>query len=263
MASPSTDVRLPVLELHGVTRLFGALRAVDDVSFTVREGSRHAVIGPNGAGKSTLLNLISGHLPTSSGGVTFVGQDVDSLREDARARLGLAKTFQHSSLFNGLTAEENVALAVRRHRGVANKALRLARKDRAVAEAVERCLALANLEGRNLVIAGELSHGERRQLEVAMALATEPRLILFDEPVAGMSAAETAQFIELIRSLPPDLTLMLVEHDMEVVFSIAERITVLHAGRVLAEGTPEEVAASAAVLEAYLGHAESTELFTS
>jgi branched-chain amino acid transport system ATP-binding protein len=263
VASPSTETRPPVLELQGVTRLFGALRAVDDVTFSVREGARHAVIGPNGAGKSTLLNLISGHLPASSGTISFIGQDIGTQTEDARARLGLAKTFQHSSLFNGLTAEENVALAVRRHRGVASKALRLARKDRDVADAVERCLALATLEGRNLVVAGELSHGERRQLEVAMALATEPRLILFDEPVAGMSAAETSRFIESVRSLPTDLTLMLVEHDMEVVFSIAERITVLHAGRVLEEGTPAEISASAAVQEAYLGHSESAELFTS
>lgn len=263
MVSSSTDSPQPVLELSGVTRLFGALRAVDDVTFSVHAGARHAVIGPNGAGKSTLLNLISGHLPVSSGKISFVGQDIDAQTEDARARLGLAKTFQHSSLFNGLTAAENVALAVRRHRGVASKAFRLARKDKDVADAVERCLALATLEGRDLIIAGELSHGERRQLEVAMALATEPRLILFDEPVAGMSAAETGRFIESVQSLPADLTLMLVEHDMSVVFSIAERITVLHAGQVLEEGTPAEIAASSAVQEAYLGHSESAELFTS
>lgn len=261
MASRSTDPSTPVLQLEGVTRVFGALRAVDDVTFSVLPGARHAVIGPNGAGKSTLLNLISGHLPPSSGTIAFLGEDLAGLSEDRRARRGLAKTFQQSSLFKGLTASENVALAVRQQRGVASRALRLARKDADVIAAVEHHLTVTALEDRADTVAGELSHGEQRQLEIAMALATEPSLILFDEPVAGMSAAETARFIEIVRALPEELTLMLVEHDMDVVFTLAERITVLHAGRVLEEGTPEQIAASEAVQEAYLGSSESSDLF--
>ena len=251
----------PVLELAQVSRHFGTLRAVSDVTLQVRAGSRHAVIGPNGAGKSTLFALVAGSLRATGGRVLFEGADVTTVPEPRRARAGIAKTFQHSSLFLSATLLENVLLAMQQRAG---RSRRLLRPATAHADLVERAhvrLADVGLGDRPLATAGTLSHGERRQLEVAVALATEPRLLLLDEPAAGMSAAETAALTDLVRSLPPSVTVMLIEHDLDVVFELADTVTVLHLGEHLMTGTPEAVRASSEVQTAYLGAADTTELF--
>ncbi|MEJ7772514.1 MAG: ABC transporter ATP-binding protein [Geodermatophilaceae bacterium] len=248
-----------LLELRGVGRSFGALRAVDGVDLAVESGARHALIGPNGAGKSTLLRLISGELPVTSGTVTMSGDDVTTLSQVRRARLGLAQTMQHSSLFLSQTAAENVALAAQRHRGSA--AWLLPRRQREVDARVAELLDAVGLSQRPLALASALSHGERRQLEIAVALACEPRLLLMDEPAAGMSPIESGRLTELILDLPREITVIIVEHDLDVVFALAERITVLHLGHVLLTGSPDEVRDSAAVQEAYLGSSTRDALF--
>lgn len=250
-----------VLELRGLGRTFGTLRAVSDVSLQVRAGARHAVIGPNGAGKSTLFGLVAGSLPASEGSVVFEGRDVTRLPEHRRVQAGIAKTFQHSSLFLSATLLENVLLALQQRDGRSRRVLRRATAHRDLVDRAHLHLADVGLADRREAVAGALSHGERRQLEVAVALATEPRLLLLDEPAAGMSAAETAQLTELVRSLPASVTVMLIEHDLDVVFGIADTVTVLHLGAHLLTGTPEEVRASEEVQTAYLGAADTSELF--
>ena len=250
-----------VLELRGLTKRFGSLVAVDAVDLAIESGARHALIGPNGAGKTTLFDIVGGRQRPTSGTILLEGRDVTGLREEQRARLGVAKTFQHSNLFDGLTAHDNVAMAVQRQQGVAASPWRSAARQRAVNRRAEELLARLGLGDRLGATAGVLSHGERRQLEVAVALATEPRLLLLDEPVAGMSPAESAEFVAMVRALPPELTVLIIEHDMDVVFDLATRISVLHAGRLLEEGPPAAVRASAAVQEAYLGATEDEALF--
>ncbi|MGH2534293.1 MAG: ABC transporter ATP-binding protein [Thermomicrobiales bacterium] len=250
-----------LLELIHVTRTFGSLRAVEQVSLSVKAGSRHALIGPNGAGKSTLFNLIGGSLKLSSGYIRFAGANVTGMAEHRRAGLGIARTFQHASLFPHETAVENVLIGVQQQAGAAWSMLRPASRRRAL---IDRCVALLDsvgLAGRYSRPAAELSHGERRQLELAMALAPRPRLLLLDEPAAGLSPAETAGFIELIASLPADVTILLIEHDLDVVFGLADTVTVLHLGHHLMTGTPAEVQSSAAVASAYLGAADMSDLF--
>jgi branched-chain amino acid transport system ATP-binding protein len=248
-----------ILELEGVSRTFGGLRAVADVSLSVAEGERQAIIGPNGAGKSTLFKLITGALPVSAGAVRFAGADVTSAQAHRRARMGIAQTFQHSSLFPLLTCRDNVVLALQR---VAGDGATLHRRHvRATEQRAEELLESAGLGGRAAVPSGWLSHGERRQLEVVMALACSPRLLLLDEPAAGMSAAETAQLAETIEALPADLTVVLIEHDLDLVFRVARRVAVLHLGALIADGTCNEVRAAPEVDEAYLGGAASGELF--
>lgn len=249
-----------LLELRGVGRSFGALKAVDGVDLDVESGARHALIGPNGAGKSTLFRLISGELPVTSGTVVLAGKDVTRLSQVRRARHGLAQTMQHSSLFLTQTAAQNVALAAQRHRGTATWLL--PRRQRAVDARVRELLDAVGLSQRAEVVVSALSHGERRQLEIAVALACEPRLLLMDEPAAGMSAAESARLTELVLALPRDITVLIVEHDLDVVFALAERVTVLHLGQVLLTGTPDEVRSNTAVQEAYLGSSTRGELFS-
>jgi branched-chain amino acid transport system ATP-binding protein len=249
----------PVLVLESLTKRYGALHAVDEVSFTLARGARHAVIGPNGAGKSTLFNLIAGTVKPSSGRVLFNGIEVTRRREHQRTLLGMSRTFQHSSLFEAMSAVENVATAVQRRRGHARNLFRPASSfadvnERAVDLHAE--VGLVELAGTPV---GSLSHGHRRQLEVALALAAEPNLLLLDEPTAGMSRDEAKRFIGLIGGLSPDLTIMLVEHDMDIVFGVATEISVLDAGRLIASGPPEEIRGSAAVQEAYLGPGERIE----
>lgn len=252
----------PVLELRGLTLSYGVLTAVDHVDLTVMPGERHALIGPNGAGKSTLFATVAGTLRASGGSVLFAGQDVTSLPESERARRGMLRTYQHSSLFLDCSVLDNVALAVQRVRRSAYRFDRVARRFRAIEAAALAHLDAVGLAGRAAEKAAALSHGERRQLEVAMVLAAEPSLIMFDEPTAGMSAAETARFAELIEGLPESLTLLIVEHDLDVVFRLAGRVTVLNLGRVLVTGSPQEVRADESVRQAYLGTADTDELFT-
>ena len=250
-----------VLECTSVTKRFGGLAAVDDVTLTVERGARHALIGPNGAGKSTLFNLIAGTLKPTSGRIVFDGQDVTSRSDAWRSRAGLAKTFQHSSLFLSLSVADNVAIAAQRVTGDGVRLRRSARRCPGVDERVARCLEQTGLAGRAGSRVGDLSHGERRQLEVAVALATEPTLLLLDEPTAGMSAAESASFAALVEQLPADVTVLLIEHDLDVVFRLAGRITVLHLGAVLADGDPARVRADEDVQRAYLGTGATEELF--
>ncbi|MDQ3476241.1 MAG: ABC transporter ATP-binding protein [Actinomycetota bacterium] len=250
-----------LLELRGVGRSFGALKAVDGVDLDVSSGARHALIGPNGAGKSTLFRLISGEMAVTSGTVTLSGDEVTKLSQVRRARRGLAQTMQHSSLFLTQTAAQNVALAAQRHRGTATWLL--PRRQRNVDARVGELLQAVGLSERADVVVSALSHGERRQLEIAVALACEPRLLLMDEPAAGMSPAESGRLTELVLALPREITVVIVEHDLDVVFALAERVTVLHLGQVLLTGTPDEVRGSAAVQEAYLGSSNRGELFGS
>lgn len=250
-----------VLELRGVSQHFGSLKAVDGVSLTVARGARHAVIGPNGAGKSTLFGLVAGVRRPTGGRVLLDGQDVTAAPEHRRARQGIVRTFQTSSLFLSATAVENVVLALQRVAGVSWSMLRPVRRRRELFDRARSLLEEVQLTGRDEAQAAALSHGERRQLEVAVALACRPRLLLLDEPTAGMSGAETANFTRLVEELPADLTIMLVEHDLDVVFGIADTVTVLHLGRHLFTGTPAAARASAEVQQAYLGAADTTDLF--
>lgn len=253
-----------VLSLRGLTRRYGALTAVDDVTLDVAAGSRHALIGPNGAGKSTLFNLVAGTLRSSEGQILFEDQDVTRRSASWRARQGLAKTFQHSSLFMSMSPLENVALAAQRVAGLGMGLHRSAARPRAGIDDVARqCVDDVGLADRSAVPAGTLSHGERRQLEVAVALATSPRLLLLDEPAAGMSPAESERFSELIESLPREITVLLIEHDLDLVFRLADRVSVLHLGRLLADGTPAEIKDHPEVQKAYLGESALEELFTS
>ena len=247
-----------VLRCAGVSRTFGALRAVDGVDLTVVLGARHALIGPNGAGKSTLLGLIAGGLPVTGGRILFGGHDITGEPEHRRARRGLGQTFQHSSLFRTLTVGDNVALALQRRHG--RPWLPVPHRPRWAAR-VDELLALAGLHSRANDRVATLSYAECRQLEVAVALAAEPRVLLLDEPAAGMSAESTANLLSLLRGLPDDLTLVFVEHDLDLVFGLATEITVLHLGRVLTSGTPDEIQGSADVQKAYLGTGHRGELF--
>ena len=242
-----------LLRIAGVQRRFGGLRALNGVTLAVGEGERLALIGPNGAGKTTLFNLIAGELAPTAGQIVFDGQNVTRLRPHQRAVRGLARTFQKNNLFLGLSVLENVRLAVQRRRG---QGFRVTRPASALGEVTDEALDLLGrleLRDRQAMPARGLSYGEQRQLEVAVALACRPRLLLLDEPTAGMSPAETAGMIDLVRSLPREITLLIIEHDMDVVFAIADRIVVLHYGEVLAEGRPEEVRNNPDVLAVYLG----------
>jgi branched-chain amino acid transport system ATP-binding protein len=247
------------LQCLGVHRAFGALRAVDGVDLAVKPGARHALIGPNGAGKSTLLRLIAGGMPVDSGHIMFAGRDVTGTPEARRARLGIGQTFQHSSLFPTLTAAENVALGVQRRRG--RPWLPLPHRP-AWGARVNELLALVGFEARSRHRVDTLSYGECRLLEVAVALAAEPQVLLLDEPAAGLSAAGTARLLVLLRGLPAEITLVFVEHDLDLAFELATDMTVLHLGRVLMSGRPAEVRVSDDVQRAYLGTSRRGDLFT-
>jgi branched-chain amino acid transport system ATP-binding protein len=246
---------MPLLEIEGLSRRFGGVTAVDNVSMQVTEGEVHALIGPNGAGKSTLFNLITGTLPPSGGKVRFAGRRITGLPAYRICQLGIARTFQITALYPEMTARDNVRLAAqarepRRWQPWGGGAV--FREAERRGEAALQRLGLAAVAEQQ---AGLLSHGDQRLLEVAMALAQEPRLLLLDEPTQGLSVEETAQAVETLASLFRDrgMTALLVEHDMEVVFRLAAHITVLHRGAVIADGAPEEVRADPEVQRAYLG----------
>jgi branched-chain amino acid transport system ATP-binding protein len=243
----------PLLELRDVVVAFGALRAVDGVSLSVAAGERRAIIGPNGAGKTTLFNAIAGELPVTSGAVRLAGRDVTRLRTHRRAALGVGRTFQITTLFPGLAVEDNVRLAVR---GLSRRKFAFfAAGDRDAEEnrRVESVLERSRLARSRARLTRTLSYGEQRELELALALAGEPRLLLLDEPAAGLSPAERATMAGLIRALPRDLTLVLIEHDMDLALGLVDHVTCLHYGQVLAEGRPDAIRANQTVQEVYLG----------
>jgi branched-chain amino acid transport system ATP-binding protein len=240
------------LELRGVTRFFGALAALVDVSLTVRPGERRGVLGSNGAGKTTLFNCISGDFPPTSGTIRFFGEDVTAFPPYERIRRGLRRTYQISALFPGLNVLDNVYLACR---GVSRgrfSFLRPARNDALVqaAEALIEAVHLAPIKSR---LVAELAYGQQRQLEIALALAGAPRFILFDEPAAGLSPAERAELVDILSSLPAHIGYIIIEHDMDVALRVVESVTMLHNGRVFKEGAPHEIEADPEVQEIYLG----------
>jgi branched-chain amino acid transport system ATP-binding protein len=248
---------MSVLEVKNVTKSFGSLVAVRDVSIAVERGELRAVIGPNGAGKTTFFNLISGFFPPTAGSIVFDGTDVTSLAPHRRVRLGMARTFQITEIFPELTVAENVRISAEVAAGYRLRPW-LGRAEMArLQDRVDSLLSLAGLAGKGERLVGELAHGDQRAAEIAMALALEPRLLLLDEPTAGMGEQETYEIAQLIRRLHRDtkLTIVLIEHDMRVVFHLADRITVLDQGRLLAEGTPDAIAADEEVQAAYLGKA--------
>ncbi len=243
-----------ILETRGLGRRFGGLHAVDDVSLRLHDGELRALIGPNGAGKTTLINLLSGLTPASAGEIWFQGENITAWPAARRARAGIARTMQVTAICPTLTVFENVWLSAQRSRG---RPPALASRDSlgGVAEHSRECLQLAGIAARADEVAGNIGHGDQRLLEIAIALALRPRVLLLDEPTAGMSVKESWEIVKRLREIRDRdrLTVLIVEHDMEIVMELAERITVLHLGRTLAEGTPDEVARNADVQRVYLG----------
>jgi branched-chain amino acid transport system ATP-binding protein len=248
-----TCQQTPAVRVDRLRRDFGALAAVNGVSVTVAPGERRAIIGPNGAGKTTLFNLISGELPPTSGQVYLNGQDVTRWPVHDRVRRGLSRTYQRNNLFQSLTVFENIRLAVQRYLGIGHALWKPANRFGAANERTNSLLAQMGLSERADALAKNLSYGEQRQLEIAIALATEPNVLLLDEPTAGMSPAETSAIARLLQELPRSLTLLVIEHDMDVVFRLAERVTVLHYGEVLVDGSADKVRVDERVLRVYLG----------
>lgn len=240
------------LELRGVSRHFGSLRAIDDVSFAVDVGARYGVLGSNGAGKTTLFNAITGDFPPTAGQVLLFGEDVTSLPAHERVRRGLRRTYQTSLLFRDLTVRDNLFLAVRGVSPGRMSLLRPLRGDGAWAS-VDALLAHGRLDTIADIPVGALSHGQQRQLEIAMSLAGSPRLILFDEPAAGLSPAERRELVALIRSLPRHIGFVIIEHDLDIALTVTEQVTVMHNGRVLVSGTPDEIQANDDVHAIYMG----------
>ena len=246
---------MSVLALHGLHKRFGALHVTRGVSLTLEPATCHALIGPNGAGKTTLVHQVSGVLRPDSGRIEFEGRDVSALGVAARARAGLGRTFQVSSVVSGFTALENVALAAQRLHGTSLRFLRPVAGEKALNEVAHAELARVGLEARAGVRAGDLSHGERRLLELAVALAGQPRALLLDEPMAGMGRGESLRLTAILAALKTRVPMLLVEHDMEAVFALADRVSVLVSGSVVAAGTPDAVRADPQARAAYLGEA--------
>jgi len=241
------------LETDGLHRSFGAFKAVDGVSLRLAAGARHALIGPNGAGKTTLIDLLTGALRPDTGQVTLASQRITDLPPHARVKRGLVRTFQVNTLFAGLTVIESVVLAVCERMGQGRDWLRPLASRRAALDEAHALLASLGLDGDAATVTRHLPYGKQRLLEIALALATGPRVLLLDEPAAGIPAGESHQLLETIERLPAALTILFIEHDMSLVFRFAQRITVMVAGRVLVEGTPPEIAADRQVRELYLG----------
>ncbi len=245
-----------LLQTEGITKRYGALLVTDQVSLDVRAGELHAIIGPNGAGKTTLINQLSGELRSDSGRIRFGGADMSALGINQRARLGLVRSYQITSVFDEFTVRENAALAAMGARQHAFRFWNGLLSDRQALATAEESIAAAGLESRAHLLAAELGYGERRQLELAMALAARPRFLLLDEPMAGMSVQESAAVVELLRSLKRQYTILLVEHDMNAVFALADRISVLVYGRLMVTGTPEQIRGNEEVRAIYLGDEE-------
>lgn len=243
----------PALELVDVAKSFGASRILTNVNLAVAHGERHAVIGPNGAGKSTLFNLVSGAFPPTAGRVRLHGRDITGLAPEVLCRRGLARSFQITSVFARLSVFENLRLSVMSREGVRFDLLRPVSGRRAINRAAEEVMLMVGLAERRDDPAGDLTYSEQRALEIGMTLATGAEVIMLDEPTAGMSREETARAVELMRAVTKDKTLLIVEHDMDVVFGLCDRVSVLVYGEMLATGTPEEIRRDGRVQEAYLG----------
>jgi branched-chain amino acid transport system ATP-binding protein len=246
-----------LLEIVGLSKRFGGVIVTDNVHLTIDRKETHAIIGPNGAGKTTLINQLQGELSPDAGQIVFDGIDITAYPRHARATLGLARTFQITSIFPDMTVLDNVALAVQVRLGHSFRFLRPAATDPALVDPAWEALERVALAGRVDTLAAKLSHGERRQLEIAMALAMHPKLLLLDEPTAGMGRQDSARIAALLKELKQDHALLLVEHDMTTVFALADRLTVLVSGRIIASGAPADIRADPAVRAAYLGHAEA------
>ena len=242
-----------LLEINRLTKRFGGVVAADEISLAVLPGELHAIIGPNGAGKSTLIGQLSGEIVPDGGHIRFAGRDITSLPVYRRSQLGLARSFQVTTLFSDFTAIDNVALSVQAHAGHSFRFWRDARHEADLREPARMALVRVGLGERATRLVADLSHGERRQLEIAMALAARPRMLLLDEPMAGMGLDEAARLVATLRRLKGDITVMLIEHDIDAVFALADRISVLVYGRIIASGDPTAIRADAAVREAYLG----------
>jgi len=243
-----------LLQTHELARYFGGLVANKNVSIRLQRGQVHALVGPNGAGKSTLINLLSGDLSPSSGTVRYRGRDISNLSADRRARLGIGRSYQKTNIFFGFSVYENARLAAQASAPQAFRVFSDARKHAVACAKAEQALIHAGLERRADMVAAALSHGEQRQLEIAMVLATDPEILLLDEPLAGMGAEESARMVALVKKFSPNHAILLVEHDMDAVFAVADVITVMVNGEVLESGTPAQIRASPAVQKAYLGH---------
>lgn len=246
-----------ILETKGLYHDFKGLEVLFDVNLEVKEGERHAIIGPNGAGKTTLFNVITGTYHPSRGQVFFKGKEVTGAKPNELTRLGMGRSFQITSTFNRLTTFQNIRLAVLSKKGIRFQMLRKVDKMRDITKETDEVLKRINLDRERDMPAGVLSYGKHRSLEISLALATDPDLVMLDEPTAGMSRDETHYAVELIRRLTEGKTAVIIEHDMDVVFSLADRITVLHYGQILATGPPAEIRENQAVKDAYLGEMEA------
>ena len=251
-----TAMHAPALEIRNVQKNFGAIRVANDISLALPHGARHALIGPNGAGKTTLVNLITGRIRASAGKVLLDGEEITSLSQAARTRRGIARTFQVNQLFRGLSVLDNVYLAVGERTGACNRLWRSAASEHAVVEeALDHLQSLALADDACRPVR-ELPYGRQRLVEIAIALAQQPKLLLLDEPAAGVPSSENHLILDVIARLDPNITLLIVEHDMDVVFRFATRITVMVDGAVLIEGAPHEIAADERVRAVYLGERE-------
>ena len=243
----------PLLRVDALVRRFGGILATDHVSLDVARGELHAIIGPNGAGKTTLISQLTGHLAPHAGSIFLGGRDITGLPAYRRCALGLARSFQITSLLLDFTAADNVALAAQAQQGHSFRFFADARKERGLRDAAQAALQRVGLAERANVLVSKLSHGEQRELELAVALATRPQLLLLDEPMAGLGVTESARMVKLLSELRKEVTIVLVEHDMEAVFALADRISVLVYGRVIASGLPSEIRQNDEVKRAYLG----------
>jgi branched-chain amino acid transport system ATP-binding protein len=243
----------PTLETSGLSKSFGGLRAVRDVTLSLHTGELHALIGPNGAGKSTLVNLLSGELKPTAGSIRLLGQDVTGEAPWNMTKLGVARSFQRTNIFRHLSVLENARLAVQAREASPRRMLRLADREESIVDGARQALARVGLTRGEERIAGTLSHGEQRQLEIAMTLATSPKVVVLDEPLAGMGQEEGERMAGLLKTLVADHAVLLVEHDMDFVFRVADWMTVLVEGMVLADGRPEDIRSNREVQKAYLG----------
>jgi branched-chain amino acid transport system ATP-binding protein len=250
----------PLLQIEGLTKRFGGIVASDDVTLSIPQGELHAIIGPNGAGKTTLIGQLTGELSSQSGRIRLAGEDITALPAWQRSLRGLARSFQITSLFLDFTALDNVALAAQAHVGHSFHFWRDVRKEIELREPARTALERVGLGARADALVANMSHGEHRQLEIAMALATKPRMLLLDEPMAGMGVEECGRMVALLRELKQQLTILLIEHDMDAVFALADRISVLVYGRIIASGEPVAIRANADVRRAYLGEQQAVAL---